>query len=270
MKRPQRELATRTQLYGAVIRHRAAGASYNQINRSVEEEFQVKLSKYHVSYWLRGSHFPDGSVRKFVPAPTAEVGYVIGVMLGDGSMSVCGDHDYKLKLRVTDKDFAEAFAETIAIVLDRPVPHVRYHAKTNAWHVDVASLLLQQFLRRPIVELATIIEKSEECKSGFLRGFFDSEGSAYGGYLTASNTDTDLIQLTLTFLHSFGIETTGPRLGTRGDRDVVIKGRSYHANKDCLVIRVRAESRRLFLDKVGFNIMRKKQNLLRALGLEKG
>ena len=73
MKRPQRDLATRTQLYGAVMRHRAAGESYNQIILSVEEEFHAKLSKSHVSNWLRGDHLPDGNVRKFVPTPTAEL-----------------------------------------------------------------------------------------------------------------------------------------------------------------------------------------------------
>ena len=75
-KRPQRDLATRTKLFEAVMRHRAAGESYNQIILSVEEELHVKLSKSHVSNWLRGDHLPDGSVRRFVPAPTAELGYV--------------------------------------------------------------------------------------------------------------------------------------------------------------------------------------------------
>jgi len=159
MKRPQRDLAARTQLYGAVMRHRAAGESYNQIIRSVEEEFHVKLSKSHVSNWLRGDHLPDGSVRKFVPTPTPELGYVIGVMLGDGSMSVCGDHNYRMKLRVTDRDFAQAFAGAIAVVLNRSVPPVRYHAKTDAWHVDVSSLLLQQFLKRPVEELGRFIKQ---------------------------------------------------------------------------------------------------------------
>ena len=109
-------------LYESVIRHRAAGASYNQIIRAVEEGFHVRLNKSHVSNWLRGDHVPDGSVTKFVPVPTAELGYVIGVMLGDGSMSICGDHNYRLKLRVTDRDFAQAFAEAIALVLKKPLP----------------------------------------------------------------------------------------------------------------------------------------------------
>jgi hypothetical protein len=177
-------------------------------------------------------------------------------MLGDGSMSICGDHNYRLKLRVTDRDFAQAFAEAIAPVLKKPMPHVRYHAKTNGWHVEVSSLLLQQFLREPIEELKVVIEKSEQCSGGFLSGFFDSEGSVSEGSVTAVNTDQALIGLVLGQLNRLGIHTTGPLLKYKGGRAVTIKGIVYKANKDCFGIRVRNESRRVFLDKVGFRIRR--------------
>ena len=206
------------------MRHRAAGESYNQIIRSVEEEFHVKLSKSHVSNWLRGDHLPDGSVRKFVPSPTAELGYVIGVLLGDGSMSICGDHNYRLKLRVTDRDFAQVFAGAIATVLKRSVPPVRYHAKTNAWHVDASSLLLQHFLTTPVAELGTIIEQGEECICGFLRGFFDSEGNIFERNLTASNGDLALLNLVCKCMRILRIEFTGPHFVRKGGRKVMIRG----------------------------------------------
>jgi intein-encoded DNA endonuclease-like protein len=115
---PQRPLAQRMQLYQAVMKHRAEGMSYNEIIGVIEEEFHVHLSKSHVSNWTRWKNVPDGSVTKFVPVPTAALSYVVGVMLGDGSMSITGDHNYKLKLRVTDRDFAEAFADAVGIVLN--------------------------------------------------------------------------------------------------------------------------------------------------------
>ena len=102
---------TRMKLYEAVMRRRARGRELQPDDPVRRGGVPRQAHKSHVSNWLRGDHLPDGSVRKFVPTPTAELGYVIGVMLGDGSMSVCGDHSYKLKLRVTDRDFAEAFAE---------------------------------------------------------------------------------------------------------------------------------------------------------------
>jgi len=265
LKRPQRDLAQRIMLYEAVKRLRAEGMSYNGIIAAVEEEFHARLSKSHVSNWTRGKNFPDGSVTKFVPVPTAALCYVIGVMMGDGSMSIFGDHNYRLKLRVTDKDFAQAFADAIGIVLKRAAPRVRFHAKTNAWHVDVSSLLLQQFLRRPLEELRQTIEHCDECSGAFLRGFFDSEGNVFDGSVTATNTDVLLIQLVLSQLLKLGIQTTGPHLKSRGGRPVIIKGKTYRANHDCFVIRVRNASRRDFLDKVGFAIRRKKDALTRAL-----
>jgi intein-encoded DNA endonuclease-like protein len=180
-------------------------------------------------------------------------------------MSMTGDHNYKLKLRVTDRDFAQAFADAIGIVLKRAAPRVRAHAKTNAWHVDVSSLLLQQFLRRPLDELRPTIEHCDECSGAFLRGFFDSEGNVFEGSVTAANTDKPLIELVLTELLRLGIQTTGPHLKSKGGRWVIIKGKTYRANHDCFTIRIRNSSRRDFLEKVGFKIRRKNDALAQAL-----
>lgn len=247
------------------MRRRAEGKSYNQVIRSVEEEFHVRLNKSHVSDWVRGEHVPDGSVRKFLPVSTAELGYVIGVMLGDGSMSVCGDHNYRLKLRVTDRDFAQAFAQAITVVLERSVPHVRYHAKTNAWHVDASSLLLQEFLKKPVAELGGFIGQSGECTCGFLRGFFDSEGSMFERSLTASNGDPELLNLVCARLAALGIETTGPRLVKKGGQQVMIRGKLWMQNLDQYIIYVRTRSLAIFQARVGFSIRRKYDALAEAL-----
>lgn len=256
-----RPLELRNRLYRSVMRHRAAGKSYNQIIRDVEGEFHVRLSKSHVSHWTRGVHVPDGSVTKFVPVPTAELGYVVGVMLGDGNAGAVGDHNYKLRLRVTDKDFAEAFAEAIGSVLSKPSPRVKFHAKTHAWHVEVSSLLLYQFLTQPLKQLRPTIGHCDDCSGGFLRGFFDSEGNVSEGSITATNTDKALIQEVLSQLWRLGIQTTGPHLKYRGGHSVVIKGKTCRANHDCFGIRIRNLSRRRFLDKVGFRIKRKRDAL---------
>ncbi|MDA4136182.1 MAG: hypothetical protein OK449_04175 [Thaumarchaeota archaeon] len=208
------------------------GESYNAIIRLVEEEFHVRLSKSHVSNWTRGKNLPDGSVTKFVPVPTNSLCYVIGVMVADGSMSITGDHNYKLKLRVTDKDFAQAFADAVGTVLNRPELHVRFHAKTNAWHVDVSSLLLQQFLRRPLEELRATIEHCDECSGAFLRGFFDSEGGVSGRKLKAANGDPELLGVVTNRLEALGIEFTGPHLKMRRGGMVMIRGKLWRRNLD--------------------------------------
>jgi intein-encoded DNA endonuclease-like protein len=254
-------------LYGAVVKHWAAGESYNQIIRAVEEELHIRLNKSQVSNWTRGDHLPDGSVRKFVPVPTMELGYVIGVMLGDGSMSVCGDRHYRLKLRVRDEDFAQAFAEAIAVVLKRTAPHVRFHAKTGSWHVDVSNLLLQQFLKKPIAELGSVIEQTEECSSGFLMGFLDSEGSMSKRNLTASNGNLELLNLVVRRLRAIRIETTGPPFIMEAGHQVMIRGVLRKRSLDQYYIHVRTACLADYKEKVGFSIKRKSDSLERALSV---
>jgi intein-encoded DNA endonuclease-like protein len=265
LKRPQRDLAQRMQLFDAVKKYRAEGKSYNAIIAAVEEEFHVRLSKSHVSNWTTGKNLPDGSVTKFVPVPTTSLCYVIGVMQGDGSMSICGDHNYRLKLRVTDNDFAQAFAGAIGIVLNKTGPPVRFHTKTNAWHVDVSSLLLQQFLRRPLEELRPTIEHCDECSGAFLRGFFDSEGSMSGRSLTASNGDLELLAMVTNRLRALSIEFAGPYLIKEGGDLVMIRGKLWRRNLNQYYVHIRARSLKLFQEKVGFCIKRKSDSLALAV-----
>ncbi|MGD0638098.1 MAG: LAGLIDADG family homing endonuclease [Nitrososphaerales archaeon] len=124
-------------------------------------------------------------------------------------------------------------------------------------------------MKKPVKELGSFIEHSEQCIRGFLRGFFDSEGGVSGGALNASNTDTTLILLVLSLLQAIGIQTPGPYLGSKGNRFVTIKGQVHRANADCLVVRVRNCSRQVFLERVGFNIKRKRDRLILALGTKK-
>jgi intein-encoded DNA endonuclease-like protein len=247
------------------LKRRAEGMSYNAIIGTVERDFGVRLSKSHVSNWIRGINAPDGSVTKFQPIPSASLGYVIGTMLGDGSSALTGDHNYKLKLKVHDLDFAEAFARAIGLVLSRSTPGAKFNPKTRAWHVEVSSLLLYRFLRLPLKEIKVVIELNNDCSGGFLRGFFDSEGCVYEGSVTASNTGTVLIQLVLSQLRRLGIQATGPYLMSKGGRPVIIKGKTYWANYDCYGIRIRNASREDFLNKVGFGIRRKRDALRKAL-----
>ncbi len=256
-------------LYEAVMRHRAAGESYNEIIRAVEEELHVRLNKSHVSNWIRSDHLPDGSLTKFVPVPTAKLGYVVGVMLGDGSMSVSGDHCYRLKLRVGDRDFAQAFADAIAVVLDRPAPHVRYHAKTNQWHVDVSNYLLQQFLKKPVSEIGTVIRQTEECSCGFLRGFFDSEGCIHKRKLTVHNGDLTLLNFVANRLTALNIEFTGPHLESEGGHSVMIRGIMRRQNLNEYMLYVRTGSLTIFHEKVGFSIRRKSDRLALAVSRAK-
>jgi DNA endonuclease len=222
-KRPTLE---RERLYHLVLGLRKEGLSYNQIIRKIETEDGVTLRKSHISGWINGKHKPFGYVRAFDAAPCAELAYVIGVGLGDGSTS-SGKRNYnhKIKLRVIDREFAEEFSRCLGVLLRRSSPRVKWHQKTHMWNTEVSSLLLQRLLRRDLKDLIPIVSHCIECKAAFLRGFFDSEAGISGRTLRVSNGDKALLSLVCDLLESLGIETTGVHLVKRAGNLVLIKGK---------------------------------------------
>ena len=232
----------------------------------MKAEQGVTLRKSHVSEWINGKHRPYGYVREFDAKPCPELAYVIGVKMGDASTSVGrNNYNYMIKLRVTDKDFAEEFSRCLSEILKRDSPRVKWHEKTHAWHTELSSILLYNLLQQDLKRLLPIIRHCRRCEGAFLRGFFDSEGSISGRQLTVSNRDLDKLQVVRDLLGGLGIMTTGPHLkGERGGL-VSIKGKLYHVNKNQYYVYVRAESLPAFRDRVGFTINRKKTSLDNAV-----
>jgi len=255
--RSLRPLGLRKELFEMVLSLRACGLSYNQIIKRVEQNEGAVLSKSQVSYWLNGKHRPDGSVRRFEPVPSFEIGYVTGVALGDGTTSVSSDHNYAIKLQVNDEEFAEEFARCLGVILHRPPPNVRWWEARRAWRTQVSSLLLMQFLRRPLSIVGPIIQRTRDCKVGFLKGFFDSEGSVSKDTVSVSNGELAKLEFVIELLGSLEIQTTGPHLGYPAGGTRIIRGKLCRVNKAMYYVRVRNESIRRFQEIVGFSIRRK-------------
>jgi intein-encoded DNA endonuclease-like protein len=257
-----RPVGQRKELFDKVKSLRASGLNYNEIIRRVEESEHVKLNKSQVSQWLTGKHRPDGSVTEFDPVPTFELGYVTGVALGDGTTSISSDHNYAIKLQVNDKDFAEEFARRLGVILKRPAPNVRWYEGRHAWRTQVSSLLLLKFLREPLSAIGQIVRTSKQCKVGFLRGFFDSEGSCSIESLTVCNGELQKLELVNELLRSLRIQTTGPHLGHPAGGTRMIRGKLCHVNKPQYYARVSNESWSRFEELVGFSIKRKMNSLV--------
>ncbi len=259
----------REKLRDLVLTLRKDALSYNEIIRRVEAETGAKLRKSHVSEWLNGKHRPFGYVRNFDPTPIPELAYVIGVELGDASMSVGKkNYNYMIKLRVIDKEFAEEFSRCLSVILRRSPPRVKWHEKTRSWHTQLSSLLLTNFLRQGLKVLVPTISHCDDCKAAFLRGFFDSEAGMTGRVLRVSNGDRDLLVLVCNLLSSQSVETTGIHLSKKAGNLVLIKGRFYRQNLDQMYVYVRSRSLNTFREKVGFTIVRKKAALDAALRRE--
>ncbi|MDG6981579.1 MAG: hypothetical protein JRN51_10785, partial [Nitrososphaerota archaeon] len=98
-KKPLRPVWERKELYDLVISLRRKELTYSQIIERVLQQRGVRLRKSHISDWVNGKHQPYGSTLEFEPIPSPELAYVVGVVKGDGSISV-QKWSYRIRLRV--------------------------------------------------------------------------------------------------------------------------------------------------------------------------
>jgi len=119
-------------------------------------------------------------------------------------------------------------------------------------------------LKKPldIERLRCFVEYSAECKSAFLRGFFDSKGSIdKTGEIRVYNTDLKLLRYVKQLMESLKIETSGPRLKTKHGKPFIDpRGKTYYTKKDYYYFYIPADYRLNFY-KIGFTIKRKQQRL---------
>ena len=178
-KKPLRPVWERKELYDLVISLRRKELTYSQIIERVLQQRGVRLRKSHISDWVNGKHQPYGSTLEFEPIPSPELAYVVGVVKGDGSISV-QKWSYRIRLRVIDKEFAEEFDRCVSKAVGSRRHIVKWVPKKLLWSVEASSVLLYRFLRQPFSRIKSVISHCRRCASGFPRGFFDSEASASG------------------------------------------------------------------------------------------
>jgi len=258
-------------LYDAVLMLRAESFGYPEIITRIENQYHVTLAKSTISGWVSGANRPQNAGHFFIPTPTPELAYVIGVKTGDASLNVKVESSQcRIRLQAVDREFVQAFNLAVAKTLGCPAHRLWKGTTAREIHVEFGSYLLHSFLSKPWVGLKKFIEHDEFCAAAFLRGFFDSEGCiSPSGEITASNSDVELLNYVRDLLESFfGILTTGPRICTRRGSLMVKGGKSFRRRVDCYYIYVRKQSQEGFHVHVGFTIERKRRRLLDALGIE--
>ena len=245
-KIPPREL--RIKMYNDVHKLRKQGLSYTKIRKKIYRKYGVWIPLSTISRWLRGESSPYNSGR--IPSldllkPSEDLGYVIGVRLGDGYTSEKSD-GYIIGLRAKDKEFVEKFGRCLGNVLGRKPIRPKEYAGTYV--AEATSKTLYELLKKP-VDLKRIkkhVEHCKKCTAAFLRGLFDSEGCvSEKGYITLINSNYELLAYAQRLLRTrFGIESTGPwphiRKGTTMHDPRT--GKQYKTNEDCYYIYIRAES----------------------------
>jgi intein-encoded DNA endonuclease-like protein len=194
----------RIKLYNDVVALRRIRLTYKGIVEEAWHRYRVRLSKSHISYWLRGVHSPYNGRR--IPSlellkPSEELAYVIGVKVGDGYTyrvrSVRkGYNDVMIGLEARDREFVEEFGRCLAIVLGRKPIKSIYTNNVAKYYVGVGSKTLYELLKKPVGldKLKKYIERCERCVAAFIKGFADSEGSVdKNGNITIYITDQRLL-----------------------------------------------------------------------------
>jgi intein-encoded DNA endonuclease-like protein len=261
-KIPPREL--RIKIYNDVRKLRKRGLSYTKIIEEIHRKHGVWISIGTISNWLRGLCNPYNGRR--IPLlellePSEDLGYVIGVRLGDG-YTYEKSRSYVIGLKAKDKEFVEEFGRRLGNILGRRP--IRPWKDTKTYTVKAASKTLYELLRKPVdlKRIRKYVEHCKKCTAAFLRGLFDSEGCvSKNGYIYLHNTNYELLVYAQRLLRRFGIESTGPWPSTKKGTTKYIRGKRYKTNEDCYYIYIRAESLPKFYRFIGFTIRRKQKRL---------
>lgn len=207
--------------------------------------------------------------------PTYELGYVLGVIYGDGCCyALKGTNTHVISLNARDKEFVEYFGIMLCRVLRRKksIPIYQFQPKAKnrkpQYKTSRRSKKLGLFIKSLNIErLEQIVTATGECKIGFLRGFFDSDGSISlykcnprdrktPKWLSVnlSNTNKPLLEMVKRLLASIEVKTfriTQMKMTNRWNKKPLYT-LSFSTSKKNLS---------LFIDEVGVRIKRKQKNI---------
>lgn len=212
------------------------------------------------------------------------LGYVIGVLVGDGCISKWKDYHYfdekhqqvpkaeatnivpryryGFQLQCKDKDFIEAFAKHLSQVSGReisPYPIKRGPLTEIAgnklsepytfkgWKVQLTFKRLYKKLKPLVDNLEWVLTSKPKVKEGFLRGLFDSDGgTSERPRIHLTNSNMKLLKITKQLLEDFNIKGK-----------IYPQGPIFRLNIGSL------KNAKKFYKSVGFSIDRKKREFER-------
>lgn len=112
--------------------------------------------------------------------PSPALAYILGVLLGDGWIrySSNGKYHYDIGLAVTDRVFAESFK--LALEQIRLNPHIyTYKRHSDVHYVTAPSKLFCDWYKELTLKDIEKIIATSTMQQEFIRGFYESEGSAF-------------------------------------------------------------------------------------------
>ncbi len=200
----------RMELYFLVREPRDRGMSYREIQRIVERERGIKISRSHISYWIHGLHTPLNEPYNHVDtSKKGELAWIAGMFVGDGSVKINRKGRF-LVLKVKDRELAEAAANKLAVVLGKGERYAVNRMGDGRYYVQVQSRELVDHLRA----WENILSHLERSPREFIQALFDCEGGPIG-HVSASgrffaridvgNTNRELLEDVSLKLSDMGI-----------------------------------------------------------------
>ncbi len=193
------------------------------------------LARLRYNRLIREEDLRELGVSLLSQAPLS-FGYASGVICGDGH--ICINYEvrkYQIILRVRSAEFAQAFAQHLRAIGLRP--NIHYYARNNIYDVVACSKLYAYLFKKIKKEkwYREYCRASRDYMIGFIRGFYDSEGSLiqqpYKGEfrIEMSNNDKELLDDISLYLHQLGIpnQVRFAKLTSAGNRNYVLGIHSY-------------------------------------------
>ena len=257
--------------------------TYEQYQRSMrmikrlgvaETSRRTGFPKPTLYHWKNGKHIPP--LARWVPKPSNELAYVIGVLHGDGSLYIDKmkhGYQYKIQLGVEDYEFAETFSKNMARLLNRKVVKPKWYKSDNRWATVYTSKAFYTWYKQQNLEsLKPYIEYSKETVANSLCGLYDSDGGHYvykkgrNSEISLYNNDKDLLRYVQHLLEKyFNIIATGPHLHAKAGKESKMKnGKIAKTNHDNYRINIKRKQHvQRFLSMIGFSITEKQLGLPR-------
>jgi intein-encoded DNA endonuclease-like protein len=151
----------------------------SEIRNGILKKYNLLIRKKTIYRWISNRHKTCKQLRIFIPTPSKELSYIIGVLFGDGTLkNEKKNYQYKFILRTKDRDLAEYFSNQIS-KLNFPCG---YKIRTEngflrkggkGYVVSVSNKMLFHFLSK---EAEYLMNYVKEYPADFIRGLFDSDG----------------------------------------------------------------------------------------------
>src|SRR2546425_10131229 len=131
---PSHRLSRRIRAYGEAVHLAQRGLSITEISN------ETGMPDATIRGWLVHSRRPWTRYELFRPTSSDQLSYVIGVYMGDGSISRWRNR-FSLRLGVKDKEFADKFSSTCAQILGKEPYSVRHVRDRDTYETIISTRL---------------------------------------------------------------------------------------------------------------------------------